>query len=123
MAGVDAPILIQGRWWTPEQIEAIRQLIAGHPGWSRRRISVALSEQFAWRTATGQLRDMAARHLLHKLAARQWLQLPPRRGSGGKRTLRVLQEEPEIFVARALPAPIVQPLAALRPLQWLLLGP
>src|SRR5260221_5050418 len=97
---MDNATLIQGRWWTPEQIELIRQLIAAHPAWSRRRISVALSEAFAWRTATGQLRDMAARHLLAKLAARQWITLPPRRGSGGRRTPRVLQEgAPGLFDA------------------------
>jgi hypothetical protein len=121
---VENATLIQGRWWTPDQIDVIRQLIAAHPTWSRRRISVALSEAFAWRTATGQLRDMAARHLLAKLEARQWIALPPRRGSGGRRTPRVLQEEaaPELWAA-APPAPIDAPLAALQPLQWLLLGP
>ena len=113
---------IQGRWWTAEQLAAIRELVVAHPTWSRRRISIALSEAFAWRTATGQLRDMAARHLLAKLEARQWLQLPQHRGYGGKRPLRILQEEPGLF-PEALPAPITEPLAALQPLQWLLLGP
>jgi hypothetical protein len=123
MAGVDAPALIQGRWWTPEQIEAIRRLIAENPGWSRRRISVALSEQFEWRTATGQLRDMAARHLLNKLAARQWIELPARRRCGGKRTLRALQpEESDLFFSSEA-ALIDQNLAALQPLQILLLEP
>ena len=118
-----APTLIQGRWWTFEQIEWIRQLIASQPGWSRRRLSVAVSEQFGWRTATGQLRDMAARHLLNKLAARQWIELPARRPGCGKRTLRVLRilqsEEAELF-AEPQAAPIVQPLAGLRPL-WIML--
>lgn len=113
---------IQGRWWTAEQVESIGQLIAAHPGWSRRRISMAVSEYFGWRTATGQLRDMAARHLLAKLEARQWIELPPRRRAGGKQTLRALQEEPELFAA-VPPEPIVEPLAALQPLQWLLLPP
>jgi hypothetical protein len=29
--GVENATLIQGRWWTQEQIELIRQLIAAHP--------------------------------------------------------------------------------------------
>jgi hypothetical protein len=120
--GVETPAYIQGRWWSAEQLEAIRQLVVDHPTWSRRRISVALSEALGWRTATGQLRDMAARHLLAKLEARQWLQLPAHRGYGGKRSLRVLQEEPSLF-AEAIAAPITLPLAALQPLQWVLLGP
>jgi hypothetical protein len=120
---VENATLIQGRWWTSDQIDSIRQLIAAHPAWSRRRISVAVSEAFAWRTPTGQLRDMAARHLLAKLEARQWIALPPRRGYGGKRTPRVLQEEAPGLFAEAPPAPIDAPLWALQPLQWLLVGP
>jgi len=119
---VENATYIQGRWWSTEQLATIRQLVAAHPAWSRRRISIALSEAFAWRTATGQLRDMAARHLLSKLEARQLVQLPPRRAYGGKQPLRVLQEEPELF-AETPAARIAQPLAALRPLQWVLVGP
>lgn len=117
------PILIQGRWWTSAQIEAIRQLIAQNPGWSRRRLSVALSEHFAWRTATGQLRDMAARHLLKKLAARQWIELPARQRRGGKRRLGVLENKlPDLFSAPEA-APIVQSLESLRPLEIVLAEP
>src|SRR5271165_5102306 len=83
MAGVERPTFIQGRWWMPKQLEAIRQLIAEHPGWSRNKLSIALSEQLEWRTASGQLRDMAARHLLNKLAARQWIELPAARSAAG----------------------------------------
>jgi Druantia protein DruA len=120
---VAEPILIQGRWWTSAQIEAIRQLIAENPGWSRRRLSVALSEHFAWRTATGQLRDMAARHLLNKLAARQWIELPARQRRGGKRRLGVLENEsPDLFSAPEA-APIVQSLESLRPLEIVLAEP
>lgn len=120
---LDTPTLIQGRWWTPEQIASIRRLIGEHPDWSRRRLSIALSEQFAWRTATGQLRDMAARHLLNKLAQRQWIELPARRPCGGKQTLRVLQNgQGELFSAPEA-APIVQSLASLRPLEILLAEP
>jgi hypothetical protein len=86
---------------------------------------VAVSEAFAWRTASGQLRDMAARHLLAKLEARQLVALPPRSRAGGKRTPRLVQEAaaaPELW-ADAAPGPIEAPLAALQPLQWLVLGP
>ena len=96
-------------------------MIAANPGWSRRQLSIALSEQFAWRTATGQLRDMAARHLLNKLAARQLIDLPARRGNGGKQTLRALQGlEPDLFSA-AEQAPIAQSLESLRPLEIFLI--
>jgi hypothetical protein len=120
--GVDVPTIIQGRLWTPEQLESIRALIAAHPDWSRRRLSIALSEQFAWRTATGQLRDMAARHLLNKLEARKWIELPARRATGGKQVLRALRdlEEPELF-CRHPRTLIAQSLESLRPLEIVLL--
>ena len=38
---------------------ALQRLIAQHPHWSRRRLSIALCE--TWRTASGQLKDMSAR--------------------------------------------------------------
>jgi hypothetical protein len=120
---VDEPTLIQGRWWTSAQIEAIRQLIAQNPGWSRRRLSVALSEHFGWRTAAGQLRDMAARHLLNKLAARHWIELPARQRRGGKRRLRILQNEPPDLFSGPEAAPIAQSLESLRPLEIVLAEP
>lgn len=120
---VNTPTLIQGRWWTPEQLEWIRQLIADHPDWSRRKISIAVSEHFGWRTATGQLRDMAARHLLNKLAERQWIELPARQRRGGKQTLRALQDVQDDLFASLEVEPIAEALESLRPLEFLLVGP
>jgi hypothetical protein len=56
---VFVPGLIQGRWLDTEDLEALRWLIAEHPHWSRRRLSIALCEVFDWRTASGQLKDIA----------------------------------------------------------------
>jgi hypothetical protein len=56
----------------------IRELIAGNPDWSRRRLSQSLAEEWDWRNARGQLKDMATRTLLLKLEARGLIQLPPR---------------------------------------------
>jgi hypothetical protein len=53
---VFAPQLIRGRWLGVEDLEALQRLIAEHPHWSRRRLSVALCEALNWRTASGQLR-------------------------------------------------------------------
>lgn len=121
---MEAPVFIQGRWWKPSDIEAIRTLVAQHPDWSRWRLSRELSEQFEWRTASGQLRDMAARHLLAKLAGRALIELPARRTRGGRQALRALvpEEQPELFGA-PVPEPIGQSLDSLRPLEFLLVGP
>ena len=71
-----APQLIQGRWLAVEDFEALQRLMAEHPHWSRRRLSIALCEALNWRTASGQLKDMSARLLLNKLAERGFIQLP-----------------------------------------------
>jgi len=70
---------VQGRRLTTADILRIRQLIAENPTWSRRRLSETLAEEWGWRNATGQLKDMAARTLLLKLDARGLIELPPRR--------------------------------------------
>jgi hypothetical protein len=89
---VFAPQLIQGRWLAVEDLEALQRLMAEHPHWSRRRLSIALCEALNWRTANGQLKDMSARLLLNKLTERGFIELPPRQSVGGRQILRALSE-------------------------------
>ena len=111
-----APQLIQGRWLGVEDLEALQRLIAEHPNWSRRRLSIALCEALNWRTASGQLKDMSARLLLNKLAERGFIQLPPRQSVGGRQILRALSE-PELFSLSAGAGELIEgPLRALQPL-------
>jgi hypothetical protein len=72
-------LMVQGRELTASHVEQVRELMVCHPEWSRRRLSEALAALWDWRTATGQLKDMAARTLMLKLEARGLLSLPPRR--------------------------------------------
>src|ERR1700747_2691819 len=112
--------VIQGRLLNSDDVELIRRLIATHSHWSRYRLSIAVSEQFNWRTANGQLKDMSARLLLAKLAESGLIQLPPRQRRGGRRKLRALSE-PELFwFAGQSVQPIEGALEALRPLEVLL---
>jgi len=112
-----APGLIQGRWLGAEDFEALQRLIAEHPHWSRRRLSIALCEALNWRTASGQLKDMSARLLLNKLAERGFIKLPPRRRGGGRQILRALSE-PELFSLSAGAGELIEcPLRALQPLE------
>ena len=112
-----APGLIQGRWLGVEDLEALQRLIAEHPHWSRRRLSIALCEALNWRTASGQLKDMSARLLLNKLAERGFIKLPPRQRGGGRRILRALSE-PELFSLSAGAGELIEgPLRALQPLE------
>jgi hypothetical protein len=71
---------VQGRRIQPEDLRQVRELVAGHPEWSRYRLSRELCALWGWRTDTGRWKDMAARTLLLKLAERGWIALPARRG-------------------------------------------
>jgi len=114
---VFAPQVIQGRWLGAEDLEALQRLIAEHPHWSRRRLSIELCEALNWRTASGQLKDMSARLLLNKLAERGFIKLPPRQRGGGRQILRALSE-PELFSLSAGGADLIEgPLRALQPLE------
>jgi hypothetical protein len=106
-----APELIQGRLVTPDDVEQIATLIASHPTWSRRRVSETLATAWAWRTPTGQLKDMAARTLLLKLDARGLVTLPPRRRLPSNRMAGRVTGD----ARPALPS-VAGALAALRPL-------
>ena len=44
---------VQGRVVTMANLEQIRQLLAAHPGWSRRRLSEVLAAEWNWRKAAG----------------------------------------------------------------------
>jgi hypothetical protein len=112
--------VIQGRLLNSDDIELIRGLIATHPNWSRYRLSIAVSEQFNWRSANGQLKDMSARLLLAKLAESGLIELPPRQRRGGRQRLRLLSEPDLFWLASQNLQPIESPLEALRPLEVLL---
>jgi hypothetical protein len=110
---------IQGRPINEGQVAQIRHLIEAHPHWSRWRISQALAEQWDWRNAAGQLKDMAARTLLLKLHQRQLIRLPQRRRPPARRAPYF---EPDLFDV-LIPETVLADLSCLRPLQILLLAP
>jgi hypothetical protein len=104
---------IQGRDLSESHIAEIRSLIAAHPDWHRTRLSVELAQNWNWRSATGQLQDMAARSLLLKLERRGWINLPPRQFRFYPRLRRIPTQE---TLPLELP-PITEPLAGLLPLR------
>lgn len=73
------PTTLQGRPFGPDSLAQIQALLHDHGQWSRYRLSRELAQRWNWRTAQGQLKDMAARTLLLKLEALGWLRLPARR--------------------------------------------
>jgi len=67
---------LQGRKIGRAEIAQIQALIEANPQWSRWRLSQELAENWDWYSASGQLKDMAARTLLLKLHERKLIALP-----------------------------------------------
>ena len=76
---------LQGRNIGPVELGQVREMIAGHAEWTRFRISRELALLWKWRSASGQLKDMAARSLLLKLDERGFIGLPARRRASPNR--------------------------------------
>jgi hypothetical protein len=96
--------IIQGRPFQAHHLQEIRQLLAAHPDWSRRRLSQELARSWDWRNGVGQLKDMAARTLLLKLETRGAIVLPPRRQQPSNRMRQKrLPEQPLLEPSEAAP--------------------
>jgi hypothetical protein len=114
-------LLVQGRKITGDELDWIRELIAGHPRWGRYHLSVHIAQQWNWRNEVGRLKDMAARTILLKLERRGLIKLPARRrpGTGNHKARKVERDqttELEIFEQELIDCP----LAELRPLRVVL---
>jgi hypothetical protein len=72
-----AELKYRGRVLTIEDILYIRELIAAHPGESRRTLSKKLCEAWQWKQPNGVLRDMVCRGLLLMLDRAGQIELPP----------------------------------------------
>ena len=88
---------IQGRQLTADDLSAIRDIIAGNPGWHRTRISQELCRRWHWVNDKGILKDIAARSMLRKLDSMGLIELPaPVRSANNEfRNQSVVPELPE----------------------------
>ena len=103
----------RGRAVTAADIIFIRDLIARHPGLSRRKLSAKLCEAWQWKQANGTLCDMICRGLLLMLHRGGEIELPP---------VRQISRNP--FVRRERPQPMAidrtplnGPLSQIRPIE------
>ncbi len=74
--GMEEPLRHRGRIVTASDIGFICDLIAAHPGASRRALSKILCEAWDWRQSNGALRDMVCRGLMLQLHRAGHIQLP-----------------------------------------------
>lgn len=103
----------RGRLIREADVVFLRDLIARHPGLSRRRLSVKVCEAWHWVQPNGQPRDMVCRSLLLALHRAGHLQLPVKRLSPPNNAIRHRRVAP---VASYDTTPITGTLASLEPL-------
>lgn len=119
MLAVSQTGAIRGRQIGSRDLEQIRSWLGSHPEWSRRRLSLELATYWDWRTPTGQLKDIAVRDILNRLAGLGLIALPARQRRGGRQAVRAAQVDQQ----RCLPLEAVETstltrLADLLPLSW-----
>ena len=103
---------------TGAQVEFVRQLIAQHPGASRRQLSLRLCEAWGWKQANGAWRDMVCRGLLLGLHRTGHIELPPARLAGFNPAARYRAERWKADAVELNTTPLAVPLSALRPLEF-----
>ncbi len=76
---MDLGVKYQGKVATTQDVEFIKELIAGNPQDSRRSISKKLCTAWRWVQANGALRDMVCRGFLLRLESAGYIKLPPKK--------------------------------------------
>ena len=104
----------RGRTVTAAEVVFIRQLIAAHPGASRRRLSYKLCEAWEWNQANGAPRDMVCRGLLLMLHRTGAIELPPVRFTPRNPLARRERPQP----VRLDETPITSPLREMGPIEF-----
>ena len=113
---MELKLVCQGRQVSGEELDWLRQWIAEHRQWSRKRLARELCHEWDWRNEHGQIEDFAARAFLEKLATRGLLLLP---------VLQLQRSHPRPKPTGPVPInwptdPISEPLRELAPVQWTL---
>ena len=108
-----SPLTYRHRLITEDDLVFIRQLIAAHPGLSRRALSQKLCEAWNWVQANGALRDMVCRSMMLMLHREGLIELPPVR-----RVIRnPMIERSRPVLVRVDEAPLRMSIAELGPLE------
>lgn len=104
----------RGRDITSDDVASIRQLIAEHPGLSRRALSVKLCEAWQWFQPNGTPRDMVARGLMLHLHRSGLIELPAQKWRPPNNAVR--HDRPQTSLLLSWPA-LDGPLSRIRPLE------
>jgi hypothetical protein len=75
--GMEVVLRYQGFAILRTHVQSMRDIIAAHPGASRRRLSEFVCEALSWRQANGALRAMWCRSVMLALQRAGYIELPP----------------------------------------------
>ena len=73
----DGSILISGRRFSPEQIDAMGKLIAENPELNRSRLALKACERFEWHNAAGAPKHMSMKLVMLRFHRAGLIELPP----------------------------------------------
>jgi len=79
------PLYVRGRKLEAKDLQCIRELIEAHRDWNRTKLSQHIAQNWEWRNAAGQLKDMACRAMLLKLEQKGLICLPARQRPSNNR--------------------------------------
>jgi hypothetical protein len=113
-------LVCQGREVCATELSWLQEWIGDHPDWSRKRLARELCVHWEWRTATGQIKDFAARTFLLKLDQQGIVSLPPVRESMRRHRLPSAPKAVEQIV---VPSPVSEGLGRLTPISLVLAVP
>ena len=92
-----------GREFSPDDIEAIKRLMAQDPSLKRSPLSRQLCQMFGWTKPNGELKDMTCRVALTRMQADGLIMLPPSQMASGRRWAG------SAVAATAAQTPLLQP--------------
>jgi hypothetical protein len=69
-------MLLRGRKFSESELELIKQTVAKHPAFSRRKLSLLICQRLDWKQPNGRLKDRACRDVLLRLHERGLIHLP-----------------------------------------------
>ncbi|MGH8533850.1 MAG: Druantia anti-phage system protein DruA [Gammaproteobacteria bacterium] len=99
------PLTIAGKTFTAQDVDLIKHLLRSYPHLSRHELAATACELLQWQRPTGRLKTRECRDLLEMLAAREDLDLPPKRPgrpSGSATRVACIEHAPPVTLNGAL---------------------
>jgi len=82
--------IFRARYFTPKDIELIKDIIQTYGTKGRSKISQVICEELNWRQANGRLKEVACREALRKMAKLGLINLPPQKLNRGLKIIKPL---------------------------------